>query len=162
MLDLWMLTPGSMSLESAIEPSDSEISLKSGIRGLSGARIYSRIQNPQRWVYVRNPKLFLGEIAWLDAMLNNPARPFTNLANCIILGAFSNCSNDIFHKNSTYGRNWDTKTLWCLVSCAAGQANQYVPHIDWFISEKGMYAEPKNSCEGDYVVSEIVWMQPCA
>ena len=46
-------------------------------------------------------------------MLNNPARPFTNVANCVILGAFFYCSNYIFHKNSTEGRNWETKTLCC-------------------------------------------------
>ena len=37
-----------MSLESAINLPDSEIPLKSEIRGLRGARIYSGIQNPGR------------------------------------------------------------------------------------------------------------------
>ena len=138
--DLWLFTLESIPLEPGIQLSDSKIPLKSGIRGLTGARIFSVIQNPRRWL--RNARLICMKMHYLmlsQTILQDFSRILQIKFAFYVTGlinAFFNCSYYTFHENSIEGRSWEASRFLCknssegdLVSIEEEEERNFVKNI---------------------------------
>ena len=105
-----------MCLESGVKLSDSEISLKSGIRGLRGARIYLGIENPRRCEESHCFDMKSHVLMLPQTILQDFSRFLQMKFTFYVTGlihAFLNCSNYTFHEYSIVGRSWETSRLLC-------------------------------------------------